>query len=342
MKNLVRFILLIPLLGSCILVTEDAFIFDRETFERERQLWLEQDFQDYSFHFSFGDNNVAWDGTFIIKDGIIRYIREDQYRYIGSIYNRYIEPGPLLPAGEHNSRSYNDVWSDSISNIYARMEKFGNSEQKGRTEISVEYDGVYHYPVDLNISHVPAVQWPPPLLGGSNGYTISIKDLNLDPPELREEGAVFFDRETFDQERRLWLDQDFQNYSFFFAYFHDYLYKAKWAGTVVIKNGTLHSYSFKPYGLTVSVMPEAPTVPDDEVLAWIIPISGIYARIEEEAGKETSENIWADLKYSSKYHYPANLYYFRSSPHKDPAEDVCYIIAIGDINFDPPEAVEAD
>lgn len=334
MKNFVWLILLIPLFGSCILITEDAFIFDRETFERERQLWLEQDFQDYSFHFSHSDNNVAWNGTFIIKDGILRYIRKNQY--IG--YD--VEPGPPLPVtDEHNDNEVYGNWGDSISNIYALMGKFGRSEQKGRTEISVTYDSVYHYPACVVVSRTPPVQWPPPEPGYNNGgYSVSISDLNLDPPELRIEGALFFDRETFDWERQLWLDQDFQNYSFSFAYYHDYLYTAKWKGTVVIKDGAFHSYNFNH----PNVLPKVSTAPDDEVLAWMVSISGIFARIAEEAGKETGENIWVDLGYYSKDHYPTRLYYFRSSPHNDPAGDVCYSLSIGSLNLNPPELAEAD
>jgi hypothetical protein len=178
----------------------------------------------------------------------------------------------------------------------------------------------------------------PPNPGEGYGYTISITDFNLDPPELRAEGGFFFDRETFDKERQLWLEQDFQNYSFPFTYYRDFFYKVKWKGTVVIKDGAFHSYNFShPF-----VLPGVSTASEDEVLAWMVSISGIYARIAEEAGKETDENIWVDLGYHYKYHYPIYLYYFRTSPHNDPTRDVCYSLSIGDINLNPPELAEGD
>jgi hypothetical protein len=64
MKRFAIFALLVPLFAACVQRYEYSLDFDRETFDRERQLWLEQGFANYSYHlvfqrYNWGDDDAS-------------------------------------------------------------------------------------------------------------------------------------------------------------------------------------------------------------------------------------------------------------------------------------------
>jgi len=113
--------------------------FDRETFDRERQLWLEQGIQNYSFHQYYQLSNIsAIYTTLFVKNGIARYYRQDeftdelyelkndgfQYTFFGGLL--------LLP----------------VSELYAEIERVANYDLY---KITVRYASDLHYPIYVQL-----------------------------------------------------------------------------------------------------------------------------------------------------------------------------------------------
>ncbi|MDR2448176.1 MAG: hypothetical protein LBD58_12965 [Treponema sp.] len=211
MKNFVLFLAFTSLFVSCAIEGEDVadrLDFDRETFNTARRLWLDQDFQNYSFHLA-GYPSGFRSGTVIVKDGVLdRFIMDDEVDAYDNLLEERVSPFQL-------------EWTDTISGLYEKINNARAPSPSGgfewRSRIEMEYDDTYHF-----FKSCFRVSWPVPVDGGEipvgyNGYSIVITDFT-------PEGAVrrlSFDRETFNAERRLWLERDFQNYSFHLD-FHDY------------------------------------------------------------------------------------------------------------------------
>jgi hypothetical protein len=129
--------------------------FDRETFALERQLWLEQDIQDYSFKagVEWTDDGVP-DTTVFVQNGSVKYF----WVYL---------PGIQTPGGYGPAYLFSYPFRISISEIYAELERFGNN---GNYKVDVQYHSVLHYPTHIEC-------WR-----SSHEYSfLSIRDFVLNP-----------------------------------------------------------------------------------------------------------------------------------------------------------------
>lgn len=290
---------------------EYTLTFDRETFNRERQLWLEQNIQNYSFRFSnLGPGYRSF--TIVVQDGEPRYIREDTI------------PDAYFPANTIDYKNGKTLYR-TISGFYTKIESWAASGEKGAQEsITVVYDSVYHYPIEMenHISRPSILPLDPP--GNGTSVSIFLSDFNPGPEELKVENTRFFDRETFEQEQRLWLERDTRDYSFCFSYTDGFDSNLSCSVTVAVRDGTLYEYSAdSPLGMNKPVLPEAQ--------AWLLPVSAVFERIVGEADKELDGGIRMVVQYDSVYHYPAELdYYFSAS---NAAEDAAYSVRIKWIKF---------
>jgi len=155
--------------------SEYTLEFDRETFERERQLWLEQDFQNYSFKQRYAWAMGWWidDPTVYVQNGFAIFSsgkilgHNDLIHYPGIDSNAFFASQTLLIL--------------SISDIYAEIEKWANEDDTHR--IDVAYHSTLHYPTEVYVGL--RVGCPPRtnVLGGLelSGATVRICNFVLDP-----------------------------------------------------------------------------------------------------------------------------------------------------------------
>jgi hypothetical protein len=310
MKNFMLFLAFVSLFVSCAIEGEDAagrLYFDRETFNAERRLWLDQDLQNYSFHLELQDHALGGlrRGTVIVKNGVLDSFIPDGYDYGDPIIIEEY-PDPFVT-----------WWIDSISGIY---EKINNSAVVSspvdgfeiQTSLELEYDSAYHFfkryfyswsPIPVEGKEIPTGFW--------SGYSIYITDFVPNGEGRKEIGRLLFDRETFNAERQLWLDQGFQNYSFHLSYDDtDYGRHDFWSGTVVIKDGVLDGFvtdESDAYG--------NPIEDPKPVVMWCIDsISNLYKEINNAAKLPPASDglaleIQVDMEYDSAYHFFTSWFY---------------------------------
>jgi len=151
-------------------------------FGREWQLWLEQDIQNYSFVATVWEPDYPNPrGTVFVQDGGVRYFWNNS--------TNMHSPG----ASTGGTDLFSNPPKITISEIYAEIERYAN---KGN--VKVRYNTALHYPT--------YIKWQT----SYNKYKIiNIEDFTIDPVLPGME-----DRSAFENERRLWLEQGIQNYSF--------------------------------------------------------------------------------------------------------------------------------
>jgi hypothetical protein len=302
-------ILLISLCTSCPVIDGYTLVFDRETFERERRLWLEQGIEDYAFHLGFSKEEQHWSGTLVIQDGAKRYISNDTKPYGRSAVYAPPDSAP--------------VHAKPIADMYTRIAELANvTPAAGILEIEVEYDREYHYPLRYTVSFKGRHYYFPHDSGGGDYWFETAYISGFDPaPELLQEWPpVTFDRETFERERRLWLEQGIQDYAFHLIYSGN----GYSAGNITIQGGTFDRFA----DFTGQVLP----VPDSPAHAWIDAISGIFAAIETEADEKAGGGIRIFVQYDYHYHYPTTIDYLFSNPNAGSETDVSYQVIIGGLN----------
>jgi hypothetical protein len=174
-------------------------LFNRETFDGERQLWLNQEPQNYSFHqLSAVALNLGQEDTLqYIINGEARYFRYfERFSVIsevsepgtpesgssgsGSASNIEYRPGKDLYTTNRRKKILLDEegirnMSIPITSLYAQIDDLAKKE--GYT-IYIRYDSQFHYP-----SHLRCI--------GTLFYrSLTIKDLVLDPEISGEDSAI--------------------------------------------------------------------------------------------------------------------------------------------------------
>jgi len=132
------------ILISCGCSQNDEFIpsFDRETFNHERQLWLGQDIQNYSFCIGYVFGCVGSAKTVFVQNGNAKYFCSN----LGNTDGTY-SLGSLLmtdmddPNGEKKNIHF--PFRLSVSDIYSELERCADL---GDVIIDVQYDSISHYP----------------------------------------------------------------------------------------------------------------------------------------------------------------------------------------------------
>jgi hypothetical protein len=144
-------------------------IFDRETFDRERQLWLEQNIQNYLFFqeiFSPSGPEYTYQ---IIRNGEATYFRDA----VLNQYTRIYTPGEEL----YTTKGRKDTlfWKSSIpiTELYALID---TDAKLGKYRIYINYDRQFHYPSYLRYQEL-------------EGY-LSIEDLVVNPAIPDESSAT--------------------------------------------------------------------------------------------------------------------------------------------------------
>jgi hypothetical protein len=312
MKNFVLFLALASLFVSCAIEGEDTadrLYFDRETFNAERRLWLEQDFQNYSFHLDFhGYANGFWGGTVIVKNGELdSFVTDEVDEYGNRFFTDEVDEDLYLSPFLMDKIDSIDGLCEKINNNYARVPPPIDGFEM-QTRIEMEYDSRYHF-----FKSYFRESWPVPVegreipegLGG--GYYLFITHFT---PEGEEGLAdrLSFDRETFNTERLMWQDQDLQNYSFHLR--SDSNKHGFWSGTVIIKDGALDGFvldEVDEYGNPIEY-PNSPT------RIWIDSISNLYKEINNSAREslridDFKMDTTIELEYDSLYHFPKSCSY---------------------------------
>lgn len=122
-------VMALVVLPSCELFFASSF--DRKAFDRERQLWLDQGIQNYSFYQAYGSESARDSSTVYVQNGIAAYLRLSS----GSLVrvDTYGKPGGFI----------DEPLRFSVSEIYTQIEKLAN---KDIYKIEVHYNSVLHYP----------------------------------------------------------------------------------------------------------------------------------------------------------------------------------------------------
>jgi len=119
-----------------------ALDFDRATFECERQLWLEQNIQDYSFQQVFRSPPAMRFSRVYVTNQIAIFSQDNNPGVYDSTY--------YYP--DDTSNSLFSLWRliISISDLYAEIEQYANNDDT--LQLDVTYDSILHYPKYVSIS----------------------------------------------------------------------------------------------------------------------------------------------------------------------------------------------
>jgi len=158
--------------------SEYTLMFDRETFELERQLWLEQDIQDYSFYQKYWDTLGPRDSDVYVQSGIALFARERLWDSQSGYYSRTAYPDNTSNA------FFADIGKSviiSISDIYAEIARWANEDDTHRIE--VQYHKALHYPTAVVIGRRIPGRPPINALGHLELYsnTVYISNFVIDP-----------------------------------------------------------------------------------------------------------------------------------------------------------------
>jgi hypothetical protein len=155
-------------------------LYDQELFDKQRQLWLEQNLQNYSFSLLvFDSSGGLFLGTVVAKDGIVdsvldssgKEIHPDDYRDTAAI--------PFVA-------SITDIYA-FLNRVRERMEDPEglqlNPELIYRISKEIEYDDSYHFVKNYNSISVQRYKDKPDekLAGNSSSYIVRISDFTVDP-----------------------------------------------------------------------------------------------------------------------------------------------------------------
>jgi len=117
--------------------------FGRKTFNRERQLWLEQNFQNYSYKQFYGSDGRG-EPTHLeltVKNETVAYVRK---------YDNNDKAGPLVTPEVFSATNAADTFLSlpllmSITQLYDEIERLANSD---KYKIYIRYN-YYHAPAEV-------------------------------------------------------------------------------------------------------------------------------------------------------------------------------------------------
>jgi hypothetical protein len=252
-----------------------AVQFDRNTFNRERDLWEAQHITDYIFteiyfpDYPAGNVRITVSGNEAVKFESV----EDDDDYT--------------------------LFNETISGIYEQIEKdaayweeqfrTGNSPYNA-VNFSISYNETYHFPQKVEFYIVE-----PDLVGG--WYNVAIEDFVT--AEIAAKKQENFDIAAFNQEKKLWEEQNIENYTFTQTHESNF-----------IKTPTTTSF-------IVSISGCAPVSGDenDIPLCYGASIPIIYSRILSDFNYWRSEmyknddyvSINCNISYNTVWHYPESV-----------------------------------
>jgi len=282
--------------------------FNREIFNRERQLWLKQNIQNYSFRQDY--DAIAHGGTYtraIIQNGKVYYR--------GITWDKSVQHESLLflPPYEYGKKLLFDFPElyISISELYEQIEHLADiTESTDTTEsysIFIEYDSKYHFPVYVRCNYAE----------------LRINDFVINP-KIPEAATPVFDKDVFNKNLNKWTKQSKQNYAFEFSYrdHRDNKFKLPdepswWREIVKINCGKLSE-----------IIPSRnnPTI-TDWVKAWIGTIDDVFTKIEKEANNYSDGILIMDVTYHETG-YPKEIYYLKTAPNSSVDETGIILIQL--------------
>jgi len=115
--------------------------FNREIFNHERQLWLEQDIQNYSYRQFNGTQSLKRSAIMYLKDSVLFYIwleGRDEGFFLTEVELGAQKNGVYIPP----------FFAETITGIYAEIERLSNLAGPGDT-IEIQYDSEWHYPASF-------------------------------------------------------------------------------------------------------------------------------------------------------------------------------------------------
>jgi len=158
-------------------------LFDRETFETNRRLWLEQGLQNYSFDVCLMSySGPFWAGRVTVKNGVLDgFIPDQQYGHFSeSAFSKWPEFRGPIP----------DIY-DAISALRDQMEdpawraevcrKKGEGVVRHYFSQKVEYNNTYHYP--RYFVHSYSASYDQPVTGNGLVNSISISRFVINETE---------------------------------------------------------------------------------------------------------------------------------------------------------------
>jgi len=267
---------------ACELSEKDDF--DKDAFEANRRMWQARAPENYSFYlvYSNGEDDF-WSGTVVVKDGTLLCFITDSNK---------------APNKEPNSNPRIMRWINTMNGIYDEINKL-ILETNGKITLKAEYDDTFHF--------IKYFSYNQQMYTLTSSYVISYYftiTKFVPNPEI-EDNLTTFDRETFDNERRLWQGQNIQNYSFRLNYTNgdNLIFNV----TIVIKDGRFSTHVVEGGGYYD---------PWFEGWRWVDPISNIYDTIIKDSNKNPglewgrkSQSV-LELEYDSEYHFPKHYRYF--------------------------------
>jgi hypothetical protein len=167
-----------------------AVQFDRNTFSRERDLWEAQHITDYVFTEIYFPDYPAGNVRITVSG------------------NEAVKFEPMEEDGDYT------LFNETISGIYEQIEKdVASWEERFRTGnspynaviFSISYNETYHFPQKVEFDIVE-----PDFAGG--WYDVTIEDFVT--AEIASQKQENFDIAAFNQEKRLWEEQNIENYTF--------------------------------------------------------------------------------------------------------------------------------
>jgi hypothetical protein len=258
--------------------------FDRETFEKERQSWGEwRDTYLPNYFFTVTENRGSPGGSGItVKNG----------KWYSVDYRAFFQ--------DRFAKSYQTM-DDVFAMIERMVSGYTEAVRDGEAEsayIRASYDIINHYPRSVSFGYNRNLQ----PLGGLRGLSINLMYLPFDDtppvpgdnPPSPDYSAFLplpaaFDRETFEEERRLWKEWDIPNYSFRVE--EQRPFEPSAAAVVTVKDGRLESaggiYEFM-----------------DDVFKVIETRAAEY---EDAVRNGDLENLDIRICYSEVFHYPYDV-----------------------------------
>jgi hypothetical protein len=303
-----------------------TLVFDRARFDREKQLWADMEMYNYSFGLSLGSNAGGEAATVIVRNGTLCYIRPIRWN---SIEYRHEEKELYLPYMYFAQCKFKELYR-TIPEIHTYIERVIESyaSKSGTLTVKVKYDSTLHYPQHFEYS------WADPdgnTAPGSGGViTMGISNLTRDPV-VPEETSFTFNRETFTEGRQEWEAQNNRDYTFYIMVMYTSGDKGRdadywsgknpdyWSGEIVVRDGKVHEL-IPSYGVIAQ--------PGEMVQAWIAPITGIYAKVAEEAEKYDGEpGVYIDVDDVDNGRWrDIKIYYLRLPG--SPIENCAYYVGI--------------
>ncbi|MDR0472161.1 MAG: DUF6174 domain-containing protein [Treponema sp.] len=317
MKKYLFILFILPLFCACPELFWQSK-FSGAEFNNNYKLWQDRNLQNYTFEQSVrGKNDGVIPAVLVVQNGELKYIRNtDKYKQFYNVL--------FLPDDYHckfYTMTQHIPLRNSVPEIFKHIEKLHKS---GTIFHEISYNDEYHYPERV-------------YYGNSNLMIIRDFSLKVDVPE---ETRLTFDREAFDANRRKWNEGNYSNYWFWFEYGGSGYFTKEdknWIGGIIVKDGKVDEIIPKDKWTYSPPWdgPRGDKLPDADALSWIMPIEGIFDRIEEEAGKYTGEGglsvniLYADLGY------PIHVYCLYISPDS-PDKNVSYKFSINcPTKFDP-------